>query len=425
MKRFISVAALVVALGVGGNVGASGEEEPAAPATPDVQNMLQQMQQRINELEGEVSRLKEGAGEGESGEAENGIMDLTNRVESLEGGLLGLNGFQFGGLVYGSYNYNFNSPDSGSNNMRIFDQNHNDFTMDLLQLEVSKETESGVGFHAVLDYGETAGLIQSDWGGDLAHNFEVQQAYMTYTFGIGNGIEMKFGKFATLLGGEVIESPYNPNVSRSFMFGYAIPFTHTGVLFSTALNDNISLTAGVVNGWDNVRDNNNGKTFLGSLGLEFGDLAWTFNGVFGAEDDDSGSSKTGVFDTVLTYSPMENVDLLANFDYGTASEQVGGDDADWTGLSGIVTLGGGLLNASLADWSFALRGEWFSDPDGYRTGIEQDLREVTGTFKWQMTENLQARLEFRHDWSNKDVFHDGGGYSNDQDSMIVEFAYLM
>jgi len=425
MKKFIGVAALVAALGVGGSVGASGEEEPAASATPDVQGMLQQMQQRINELEGEVSRLKEGAGEGESGEAENGIMDLTNRVESLEGDLLGLNGFQFGGLVYGSYNYNFNSPDSGSNNMRIFDQNHNDFTMDLLQLEVSKETESGVGFHAVLDYGETAGLIQSDWGGDLAHNFEVQQAYMTYTFGIGNGIEMKFGKFATLLGGEVIESPYNPNVSRSFMFGYAIPFTHTGVLFSTALNDNISLTAGVVNGWDNVRDNNNGKTFLGSLGLEFGDLAWTFNGVFGAEDDDSGSSKTGVFDTVLTYSPMENVDLLANFDYGTASEQVGGDDANWTGLSGIVTLGGGLLDESLADWSFALRGEWFSDPDGYRTGIEQDLREVTGTFKWQMTENLQARLEFRHDWSNKDVFHDGGGYSDDQDSMIVEFAYLM
>ncbi len=423
MKRFISIAALAVVLGVAGGVRASGEEETAAPASPDVQGMLQQMQQRIDELEGEVSRLKEGPGE--SGEAGNGIMDLTNRVESLEGGLLGLNGFQFGGLMYGSYNYNFNSPDSGSNNMRIFDQNHNDFTMDLLQLEVSKETESGVGFHAVLDYGETAGLIQSDWGGDLAHNFEVQQAYMTYTFGVGNGVEMKFGKFATLLGGEVIESPYNPNVSRSFMFGYAIPFTHTGVLFSTALNDNISLTAGVVNGWDNVRDNNNGKTFLGSLGLELGDLAWTFNGVFGAEDDDSGSSKTGVFDTVLTYSPMENVDLLANFDYGTASEQVGGDDADWTGLSGIVTLGGGLLDESLADWSFALRGEWFSDPDGYRTGIEQDLREVTGTFKWQMTENLQARLEFRHDWSNKDVFDDGSGYSDDQDSMIVEFAYLM
>ncbi len=416
MRRLTSAVALMVALGVGGNVGASDE-------APDMREMLQKMQQRIDELEGEVSRLK--TSEGENGEAGAGVMDLTSRVESLEGGLLGLNGFQFGGLVYGSYNYNFNSPDSGSNELRIFDTEHNNFTMDLLQLEVSKETESGIGFHTVLDYGKTAGLIQSDWGGDLAHNFEVQQAYMTYTFGIGNGIEMKFGKFATLLGGEVIESPYNPNVSRSFMFGYAIPFTHTGVLFSSALNDHISLTAGVVNGWDNVTDNNNGKTFLGSVGLELGDLAWTFNGVFGAEDDDSGSSKTGVFDTVLTYSPMDNVDLLANFDYGTASEQVDGDDADWTGLSGIVTLGGGLLDESLADWSFALRGEWFSDPDGYRTGIEQDLREVTGTFKWQMTDNLQARLEFRHDWSNKKVFSDGSGYSDDQDSMIVEFAYLM
>ena len=422
MKRFISVVALGVALGVAGGVNASGEE-PNAPDTPEMQEMLQKMQQRIDELEGEMNRMKGGAAE--SGEGGAGVMDLTGRVEALEGDVLGLNGFQFGGLMYGSYNYNFNSPDSGSNELRIFDQNHNDFTMDLLQLEVSKETESGIGFHTVLDYGKTAGLIQSDWGGDLAHNFEIQQAYMTYKFGIGNGVDMKFGKFATLLGGEVIESPYNPNVSRSFMFGYAIPFTHTGVLFSTALTDMFSLTAGVVNGWDSVTDNNNGKTFLGSLGLEVGDLAWTFNGVFGAEDDDSGSSKTGVFDTVLTYSPMDNVDLLANFDYGTASEQVDGEDADWLGLSGIVTLGGGLMGEGLADWSFALRGEWFSDPDGYRTGIEQDLREVTGTFKWQMTENMQARLEFRHDWSNKDVFNDGSSYTDDQDSMILEFAYLM
>lgn len=417
MKRILGVSVLGLTLALAGSATARADSSETAA-------MLQKMQQRIDELEAKVQEL-EAPAEAAGGTAS--VADLTSRVESLEGGLMdGLNGFQFGGLVYGSYNHNFNNPDGRGNNLRIFDVNHNNFTMDLLQLEVSKETESGVGFYSVLDYGKTAGLIQSDWGGDLAHNFEVQQAYMTYNFGIGNGVEMKFGKFATLLGGEVIESPYNPNVSRSFMFGYAIPFTHTGVLFSTALTDMLSLSAGVVNGWDNVVDNNDSKTFLGSLGLEVGDLAWTFNGVFGAENDDSGSSKTGVFDTVLTYTPMDNVDLLVNFDYGTASEVLdSGDDADWTGLSGIVTLGGAMLDAGLEDWSFALRGEWFSDQDGYRTGDAQDLWEVTGTLKWQMTENLQARLEFRHDQSTDNVFEDGGKMKDDQDSMILEFAYLM
>lgn len=301
--------------------------------------------------------------------------------------------------------------------------------MDLLQLEASKETESGIGFHSVLDYGKTAGLIQSDWDGDLAHNFEVQQAYLTYTFRVGNGLDMKFGKFATLLGGEVIESPYNPNISRSFMFGYAVPFTHTGVLFSYALNDMVSLTAGVVNGWDNVVDNNNSKTFLGSLGIQHGDLAWTFNGVFGPEEDDNGKSKTGVFDTVLTYSPVDNIDLLVNFDYGQATDVLagaGGDaDAEWTGLSGTVTLGGGLLNPSWEDWSLALRGEWFSDEDGYRTGLARDLWEVTGTLKWQMYEHLQARLEYRHDESNHGDFEKDSRFQKGQDTMILEFAHLM
>ena len=466
MKRCISMTTLGIALVVGGSLSAWADSQ-------EVQEMLQKMQQRIDELEGEVSRLKESPAESEEGGA--GVTDLTSRVESLEGGLLGLNGFQFGGMAYGSYNYNFNSPDSGGNDLRIFDTKHNNFTMDLLQLEVSKETESGVGLHTVLDYGKTAGLIQSDWGGDLAHNFEVQQAYMTYKFGIGNGLDMQFGKFATLLGGEVIESPYNPNVSRSFMFGYAIPFTHTGFLFSYAINDMVSLTAGMVNGWDNVVDNNNGKSFLGSLGFEVGDLAWTFNAVAGPEEDDSGKSKTAVFDTVLTYAPMDNVDLLLNFDYGSASDvnSGGDDDADWTGLSGIATFGGALLNPGLEAWSLALRGEWFADNHNYRLGIDDDvpvyrrfalpdegiadseygctaerpceldyflvpgvegpfnedrninLWEVTATLKWQMTDQLQARLEYRHDGANRKVFGDANRFKDSQDSMILEFAYLM
>ena len=45
------------------------------------------------------------------------------------------------------------------------------------------------------------------------------------------GLTLKMGKFTTPMGFEVIEAPEQPAaVSRSFLFGYAIPFTHTGVL---------------------------------------------------------------------------------------------------------------------------------------------------------------------------------------------------
>ena len=239
---------------------------------------------------------------------------------------------------------------------------------------------------------------------------------------------MKFGKLATLLGGEVIESPYNPNIWRSFMFCFAIPFTHTGVLVSYALSDMVSLTAGAVNGWDHVVDNNNGKSFFGSVGIEHGDFAWTVNGVFGPEEDHSGKSKTGVFDTVIKYSTVDNIDLLVNFDYRQATNLLagaGGDaDAEWMGLSGIVTLGGGLLNPAWEDWSLALRGESLSDQDGFRTGLARDLWEVTSTLKWQMSEHLQARLEYRHDESNHGDFEKDSRFKKCQDAIILQFAYL-
>jgi len=36
------------------------------------------------------------------------------------------------------------------------------------------------------------------------------------------------GKFVTLAGAEVINSTLDTNYSRSILFGYAIPFSHTG-----------------------------------------------------------------------------------------------------------------------------------------------------------------------------------------------------
>ena len=71
-------------------------------------------------------------------------------------------------------------------------------------------------------------------------------------------------------GAEVIESKDNYNYSRGLLFNYAIPLTHTGVKWDKGFMDGKLNTAlGLVNGWDNLQDNNKGKTFHAMVGYTF------------------------------------------------------------------------------------------------------------------------------------------------------------
>src|SRR5438093_640800 len=74
---------------------------------------------------------------------------------------------------------------------------------------------------------------------------------------MGNGLTVKAGKWATLIGYEVYESPKNLNFSRSFLYTLGTPYTHTGLLVTYPVAPWFSVTAGFTNGWDNA-DNNNG-----------------------------------------------------------------------------------------------------------------------------------------------------------------------
>ena len=434
MKKLFTAASIGLLLGSSTPIWAGGDTDETFKDT------LRAMQERIKQLEDEVQRLKSapsGAAPAAVAGAPEGWED---RLKKLEDGVGLLNGIKIGGMMYGSYNYNFNNPDSKDNTLRVFDNRANNFTLDLAQISFSKEEEGGVGFKLLLDYGRTAKVIASDWTGDGSfsngtNNFEVQEAYITYTAGIGKGLGIKAGKFATLLGIEVIESPNNYNISRSFLYGFAIPFTNTGTLFTYPFMEQVSLSAGIVNGWDNVIDSNKGKSFLGNLTVKpFNPLTLSLNGIYGAELPDRGGSKRGVLDAILTYNLNDYVTLAANYDRGTESETgIGGGDALWQGVAGYVNISGGLFHPDWESFSIAQRLEWFSDEDGVRTGTRQDLWETTTTLKYKLTDSLQLRAEYRHDDSNKRVFSQKQFTVGDetitrflsgQDTVAAELAYL-
>ncbi|MEK6777748.1 MAG: porin [bacterium] len=346
---------------------------------------------------------------------------LEDRVAALEkqgtAELGFLKGITLSGFVDTSYTYNFNRPDSGTNTLRVFDTKDNSFELDLVELVFEKKSDEGVGFRTDLNFGHTAQILGLATRGSNDDDFEFQQAYLTYK---AMGVDWMVGKFVTLHGAEVIEAPSNHNISRSFLFGYAIPFTHTGIMGTKPVGDAVDIKFGVVNGWDNTTDNNRAKTGHLGIGYHPSDLfAITVNGMYGAEKDNDTADKRKLMDVVATIKPIKNLTLLLNYDLGSEDKLApGGKDAKWSGFSGVVRY-------DLTDrLGISLRGEAFNDRDGVRTGTDQDLWESTCTVSYMLRENLIVRGEYRHDDSNEEVFEDEGGNLKDsQDTLALEMTY--
>lgn len=343
---------------------------------------------------------------------------IAERVSDLEKSIGALADFQLSGMAYGSYLFNFNEPDNRLNSLRSLDQEHNSLSLDLFQLGIGKKGPAGLSFASKLDFGKTASRIGADWKGDgefdgitnSGGDFELEEAYITYAPDWASGGLAKFGKFVTLLGSEVIEAPSNMNYSRSFMFGFSIPFSHTGVLFSLPLSEQLSTIIGVVNGWDNVVDNNDGKTLLGSVGWTASPMFSLFvNGTYGPEQKDTSSNSRGIIDLVSTIT-LDPVTISLNGDYGHENEAaLDGGSEKWYGFSGIVGLA--LKDMTGLPAGAYFRGEIFKDDGGARTGTDQTLWEITLTGKYFVTEKLTLWAEYRHDGSDEDAFAKSGTIS--------------
>jgi hypothetical protein len=357
----------------------------------------------------------------------------------------------------GGYVYNTRNPGSGENDLRLFDHSANSFSLDLAQIRFQKDAEvGGLGYNFRFSFGETAEFIHSRGLGPQYNNlnpgssdftgttpFDLTQANVTYNAPLGKGLQFTFGKFATPMGAEVIEAIDNFNYSRSLLFNYAIPFTHTGLKTYYAFSDVFNAAFYLVNGWDNTTDNNTGKT----VGLSFGvtpvkPVNLAFNFMYGPEQDNNNSNERFLFDWVGTFTATKNLTFVLNTDYATEQgvlTALGVRDTKWYGIAGYAKY-------SVNDWfAVALRGEWFKDPDGVRTtyttltsgtvlptGIGQTLKEGTLTTEFKIAKNLILRPEYRHDWSDKNAFGSvnaapsalPGGHDKTQDTLSIGAMYL-
>src|SRR5437879_13847877 len=104
---------------------------------------------------------------------------------------------------------------------------------------------------------------------NLGDQWDIPPLYVTLNVptASGDGLQFKVGRIPTLLGLEVIETYANPNWSEGNQFIYVENFTATGVSVETKFNDHIDAQLRVINGWDQVVDNNTHKSLMGRVGI--------------------------------------------------------------------------------------------------------------------------------------------------------------
>ncbi len=304
------------------------------------------------------------------------------------------------GSVEASYNYNLTIPsDSMNNRFHSYDAHTKTFLLNNAHVDMSgSDTATGVGYDVQTDLGTDAALDASSNG----NVFDLEQAYLTYTFGPAKAWGIKAGKYATYEGIEVIPGGANPEITRGFLFGMAEPFTHTGleVSYSSSMWD---FHLGVVNGWDQMTDVNVVPTGLVKLGLNFGNpLALTISGLMGPEratgqGGDLSHVKMSYDITGISHA-INMVDLNFQGNYGVEQKEgFNGDDATWWGV-GVQP----LVHVN-SMFGVGLRYELYSQDNGVNTLY---LQNVTLAPTFWLTKTLTARAEYRIDFGSKDVFID-------------------
>ncbi|MGE3319181.1 MAG: outer membrane beta-barrel protein [Candidatus Berkiella sp.] len=336
------------------------------------------------------------------------------------------------GYIDGSYNYLQSSNEFASGVFdRAYDIEENGFTLQQAALSLAYQPEQGLGGLSNVILGRDA-LATAAYGYnpdiDQQHvGFDVLQAYMQYAI---SPFTIMAGKYITLVGYEVIESPGNANFSHSLLFTFAEPTTHTGVRGVYAVNDKLKLIVGMNDGWDSIRDWGKGKTIeLGMAYTPTSNLSLSAQGYSGTERVVSRTSvgPTGLrnlIDLIASYNVSDQLTIAANYDYGSQENVLSSDASSistvtWQGLAGYV-------NYKFNDmWRLAGRAEVFDDTDGYRTGIEQNIKELTLTLGFSPVKNLEIRAETRRDFANVSSFVDKstGAPRATQQSFALEAIY--
>jgi hypothetical protein len=320
---------------------------------------------------------------------------------------------QFSGTLDGYYNYTPNHPASRNVLYRNFDVKANSFSLNMAELNIEMAPEP-LGFKVTLGAGRAWDLFNF---ADTANGFDnmryIPQAYVSYKPAKAKGFQVDFGKFYTSAGAELTETYLAWNYSRALVYANG-PYYHFGVRTTMPVGPYFTAGFQLVNGWNNVEDNNSGKTIGVTTGINFGKFAWNNTYYAGPETSAVNNGFRNFNSSVVNINPSDKINSYVQLDYGTEKISAGGS-YDWIAVAGAVKF------QVTPKFAISPRAEYYYDKDGFITGTSQKLKEFTITGEYKFIDNFFTRIEYRRDWSNQPVFERGTllGATKNQDTFVV------
>ncbi len=308
---------------------------------------------------------------------------------------LDCHGIQMGGWVQGGYH----SGDTG-----LFNDRPDAFNIHQTWLYLQREADGSRG----LDWGFRTDLLYGIDGADTqafgnppgtwdylngwdhgAYGWALPQFYGELAEG---DLSVIFGHFYTVMGYEVVQAPDNFFYSRALTMFNSEPLTHTGVLATYSVSDNLEVYAGWTLGWDTgFKRLGNGNSWLGGFGYSLADnLKLTYVSTAG----DLGWRGEGYsHSVVLDWQATGRLNYVIQSDLVSTNGVLLGDEVTflpgvWNDQFGINQYLLYRINDCLAA---GLRAEWW-----HTDGIS--VNEVTYGLNIRPIPNLVIRPEVRHQW---------------------------
>lgn len=318
----------------------------------------------------------------------------------------------FHGFVDGYASWNGNDPSSHENfvpGTGTSAKRANEFNLNLAALEIVREAApktSPVGFHLSLVAGNGADVVHAAETEGFRHVYQASVVYKPT-----DRLMFEGGIFPSHIGFEGFFSKDNWNYTRSWL-GEFSPYYQTGIHAGYQFSTHWSGEVHILNGWQIINDNNDGKAIGGKVAYTSDRLTASFNTFDGPElpDDDHHWRHFG--NLIALYKATPKLSLGGSLDRGH-QELPGGSAANWLG---IAAYGRYAIDDRRA---VAVRAEHFRDPDNGISGTPQTLTEGTVTYEYHPVEHLILKIEGRRDHSTAPVFRKGENASSRNETILV------